>query len=157
MPGFPVHHQLPEFAQTHVHQVSDAIQPSRPLLPPSPFAFNLSQHQGLFQWVGSSHQVVIVLELQLQSFQWISGLISFKIDWFDLLNQGTLKSLFQYHSSKTSVLQCSAFFMIQLFYSFHINGIIKYVFCKYLLSLSRMFPGSWTRGMDQYFIFFSTK
>ena len=71
MPGFPVHHQLPEFAQTHVHQVSDAIQPSRPLLSPSPPAFNLSQHQGLLQGVSSLHQVAKVLELQLQhqSFQ----------------------------------------------------------------------------------------
>ena len=73
MPGFPVLHYLPEFAQTHVHWVSDAIQPSHPLLPPSPPPFNLSQHQGLFQWVSSLHQVAKVLELQLQhqSFQWI--------------------------------------------------------------------------------------
>jgi len=69
----PVHQQLPELAQTHVHQVGDAIKPSHPLSPPFPSAFNLSQHQGLFQWVSSSHQVTIVLELQLQhqSFQWI--------------------------------------------------------------------------------------
>ena len=66
MPGFPVHHQLPEPAQTHVHWVSDAIQPSHPLLSPSPPIFNLSQHQGLFQWVSSSHQVIKVLEFQLQ-------------------------------------------------------------------------------------------
>ena len=65
MPGFPVHHQLPEFAQTHVHWVNNAIQPSHPLSSPSPPAFNLSQHQGLFQWVGSSHQVAKVLEFQL--------------------------------------------------------------------------------------------
>ena len=65
MPGFPVLHYLPEFVQTHVHWVSDAIQPSRPLSP-SPPAFNLSQHQGLFQRVSSSHQVAKVLELQLQ-------------------------------------------------------------------------------------------
>ena len=72
-PGFPVHHQLPEFAQTHVHRVGDAIQLSHPLLSPSPPAFNLSQHQGLFQWVSSSHQVAKVLEFQLQhrSFQWL--------------------------------------------------------------------------------------
>ena len=72
-PGFPVHHQLPEFAQTYVHQVGDAIQPSHPLLSLSPPAFNLSQHQGLFQWVSSLHQVAKVLEFQLQhqSFQWI--------------------------------------------------------------------------------------
>ena len=71
-PGFPVHHHLPEFAQIHVHWSSDALEPSHPL-PPSHFAFNLSQHQGLFQWVSSSHQVAKVLEFQLQhqSFQWI--------------------------------------------------------------------------------------
>ena len=66
MPGFPVLHHLPEFAQTHVHQVGDAIQPSQPLLSPSPPAFSLFQNQGLFQLVGSSHQVAKVLELQLQ-------------------------------------------------------------------------------------------
>ena len=73
MPGFPVLPNLPKFAQTHGHRVSDAIQPSHPLWPPSSPAFNLSQHQGLFQWVSSSHQVAKVLELQLQqqSFQWI--------------------------------------------------------------------------------------
>ena len=73
MPSLPVHHQLPELTQTHVHCVSDAIQPSHPLSSPSPPTFNLSQHQGLFQWVGSLHQVAKVLEFQLQhhSFQWI--------------------------------------------------------------------------------------
>ena len=73
MPGFPVHQQLPELAQTYVHWVGDAIQPSHPLSSPSPPAFNLSQHQGLFQWVTSAHQVAKVLEFQLQhrSFQWI--------------------------------------------------------------------------------------
>ena len=72
-PGLPDHHQLPEFIQTHVHSVSDAIQSSHPLLSPSPPAFNLSQHQCLFQWVSSSHQVAKVLEfpLQQQSFQWV--------------------------------------------------------------------------------------
>ena len=71
--GFPVHQQLPEVTQNHVHRVSDAIQPSHPLLSPSPPTFNPSQHQGLFKWVSSSHQVAKVLELQLQhqSFQWI--------------------------------------------------------------------------------------
>ena len=71
-PGFPVHHQLLELAQTDVHRVGDTIQPSHPLSSPSPPAFNLSQHRGLFQWVSSSHQVAKVLELQLQhqSFQW---------------------------------------------------------------------------------------
>ena len=65
-PGLPVHHQLPEFTQTHVHWVSDATQPSHPLSTPSPPALNLSQHQGLFHWVSSSHQVAKVLEFQLQ-------------------------------------------------------------------------------------------
>ena len=71
-PGLPVHHQLLEFPQSHVHRVSDAIQPSHPLLPPSPPALNLSQHQGLFQWVSSLHQVAKVLEFQPQhqSFEW---------------------------------------------------------------------------------------
>ena len=76
-PGLPVHHQLPEFTQIHVDQVGDAIQPSHPLSPPSPPAFNLSQHQGLFQWVSSSNQVAKILEFQHQSFQWI-----FKTDFF---------------------------------------------------------------------------
>ena len=114
MPGFPIHHQLLKLAQTHVHQVGDAIQPSHSLLSPSPPAFNLSQHQGLFQWVSSSHQVARVLEFELQhhSFQWILGQISFRIDL--LAVQGTLKSFLQHHSSKTSILQCSAFFIVQL-------------------------------------------
>ena len=72
MPGLPVHHQLPELTQTHVHRVGDVIQPSHPLSSPSPSALNPSQHQGLFQWVNSLHQVAKVLEfrLQHQSFQW---------------------------------------------------------------------------------------
>ena len=72
-PGLPAHHQLLEFTQTHVHWVGDAIQPSPPLSSPSPPAFNLSQHQGLFKWVSSSHEVANILEFQLQhqSFQWI--------------------------------------------------------------------------------------
>ena len=71
MPDFPVYQHLPQLAQTHVHWVSDAIQPSHALSSPSPPAFNLSQHQGLFKWVSSSHQVAKVLEFQHQSFQWI--------------------------------------------------------------------------------------
>ena len=107
MPGSPVIHYLLEFAHTHVHWVGDAIQTSHSV---APFCscLNLSQHQGLFRWVRSSHQVAKVLELQLQhqSFQWKFGLISFRIDWFDLLPvQGTLKSLFQHHHSKASILQ----------------------------------------------------
>ena len=89
-PGFPVFHHLPELAQTHIHWVSDAIQSSHPRSSPSPPAFSLSHHQGLFQWISSSHKVAKVLELQLQHEY--SGLISFRIDLFDLLAvQGTLK------------------------------------------------------------------
>ena len=81
-PGFPIHHQLLELTQTHVHGVGDAIQPSHPLLSPSPPAFNLSQYQGLFQWVSASHQVAKVLEFQLQhqSFQRLLR-TDFLYDW----------------------------------------------------------------------------
>ena len=106
MPGFPVHHQLPEFTQTHIHRVSDAIQPSHPLSSPSPLAPNPSQHQSLFQWVNSLNEVAKVLEFQLQhhSFQRTSRLISFRMDWLDLLAvQGTLKNLLQHHFSESLI------------------------------------------------------
>ena len=101
-PGLPVQHQLPELTQTHVYRVGDAIQLSHLLSSPSP-TFNLSQHQGLFQGISSSHQVAKVLEIQLQlnPSNEYSELIFFRIDWFDLLAiQGTLKSLLQHHSLK---------------------------------------------------------
>ena len=115
-PGFPVHHQLLELAQIHVHWVGDAIQPSHPLSSPS-LAFNLSQHQGLFKWVSSLHQVAKVLEFQLQhkSFQW-----TFKTDL--LAVPGTVKSLLQHHSSKASILQHSAFFIAQLSHPYMTTG-----------------------------------
>ena len=101
-----LHHQLPELAQTHVHCISDAIQPSHPLSPPSPPAFNLSQHQGLFQLVSSS----TIRWPKYWSFSFSispSNEYSFRTDWLDLLAvQGTLKSLLQPHSSKGSILQC---------------------------------------------------
>ena len=115
-PGLSVHHQLPELAQTHSHGVCDAIQPCHPLSSHSPPNLNLSQHQGLFQWVSSLHQVVKVLEFQLQhqSFQCIFRIYFFGMDWLDLLAvQGTLKSLLQHHSSKASILQHPAFFIVQ--------------------------------------------
>ena len=107
---------------------------SHPLSSPSPAALSLSQHQGLFQWVSSSHLVAKVLEFQFQhhSFQWTlnispsneySGLISFRINWFDLLAvQGTLKSPLQHHSSKASILQHSAFFIVQLSHPYMTAG-----------------------------------
>ena len=127
MPGFPVRHQLLELTQTHVHQVSDAIQPSHLLLSPSLPAFNLSQHQGVFQWVSSSHHAAKVLELQLlhQTCQWILR-TSFRIHWFDLLAvQETLKSLLQHHNSKASILWRSSFFMGQLSHPFMTTGKTK--------------------------------
>ena len=100
--GLPVHHQLPAFTQTHVYRVGDAIQPSHPLSSPSPPAPNPSQHQSLFQWVNSSHEVAKILEFQAQhqSFHEHPGLISFRMDRLDLLAvQGTLKSLLQHCST----------------------------------------------------------
>ena len=127
-PGLPVHHQLPESTQTHVHRVGDAIQPSHPLSSPSPPAPNPSQHQGLFKWVSFPHQAAKVLEFQLQhqSFQWTPrpGLSSFRMDWLNLLAvQGTLKSLLQHHSSKASILLWhSAFFIVQLSHPYMTTG-----------------------------------
>ena len=114
--GFPVLHYLPELAQTHVHWADNAIQPHHPLSPTSCSALNLSQHQGLFQWVNSSHQMAKVLEYLVSASlsKEYSGLISFRFNWLDLLAvQETLKSLLQHHTSKASILQCSAFFMVQ--------------------------------------------
>ena len=95
-PGFPVLHQLLEPTQTHVHRIGDAIQPSYPLSSPYPPTFNICQHQGLFQRVSSSHQVAKVLEFQLedQSSNEHSGLISFRMDWLDLLVGKGLSRLF---------------------------------------------------------------
>ena len=117
MPGFPVLHHLLELAETHVHWVSDAIQLFHHLLPPFPPAFNFPQYQGLFQWVSSLHQVAKVLSFSFSfsispSSQY-SGLISFRMDWLDLLAvQGTLKSLLPHYSLKALILQFSVFFMV---------------------------------------------
>jgi len=139
-PGLPVHQQLPEVTQNNVRWVSDAIQQSHPLSSPSPHAFSPSQHQGLFNWVGSSYEVAKELELQLQSFQWTPGLISFKMDWLDLLAvQGTLKSLLQHHSSKVAILQCSPFFIVQLSYPYMTTGktiaLTRWTFIGKVMSL----------------------
>ena len=114
--GFPVLHSLPEFAQTHIHYISDATQPSPCLSSPSP-ALNLSQHQGLLQWMGSSHQLAKVFSalLQHQSFQWMFRTDFLRTDWFDLLAvQGTFKRLLQHHSSKVPSLRRSAFLAVRL-------------------------------------------
>ena len=117
IPGLPVHHQLPEFTLTPVHWVNDAIQPSHRLSSPSPPALNLSQHQGLFKWVSSSHQVAKVLEFQLQyqPFQWIfkvylpqDGLVWFPCSPRDSQEPSPTQQ------SKAPILWCSAFFTVQL-------------------------------------------
>ena len=119
--NFPVLHKLPEFAQTDVHWVDDATKPSHPLLAPSPL-FNLSQPQGLFQWVNSLIWWPKHWSFSISPWNEYSGLISFRCDCFDLLaNQGTLKNLLQHHSSKESI-QCSAFFMVQLSHLYSTTG-----------------------------------
>ena len=124
MPGFPVLHYLLEFAQVDVHWVSDAIQPSQPLLPPSPLALNYSQCSRVF----STELALPIRWPKCWSFSIspsneYSGLISFRIDWFDLLAiQGILKHLLQHQSSKASVFQHSAFFMVQLSHPYTTTG-----------------------------------
>ena len=123
-PGLTVHHQLLEITQTHARWVGDATQPSHPLLSPSPPTFNLSQHQE------NSESKFRIRWPKYWSFSFSicpsnehPGLISFSMDWLDLLAvQGTLKSLLQQHSSKASVLQCSAFFIVQLSHPYMTTG-----------------------------------
>ena len=137
MPGLPVLHCLLEFAQTHIHWNSDAIQPSHPLSSPPP-AFHFFRHQDLFQWADFSHQVAKILELQHQRPVNIQG-------WFPLeltglfAVQGSLKSLLQYHSWKASVLQCSAFFMAQPSHPYMTTGktiaLTRQMFVSKVMSL----------------------
>ena len=112
-PGFPVLHHLPELTQTHVHGLSDAIQPSHPLTPPFPPALNLSQHQGLTA-LHTSWPKYWSFRFSISPSNEYSGLIFFRIDWFDVLAvQGTLKSLLQLQSSKASIIWCSALSIFQ--------------------------------------------
>ena len=124
-PDLPVHHQLPEFTQTHVHQVGDAIQPSHPLaspslLPPIPPSIRVFSNEstlcmGWPKYWSFSFSIIPSKE--------IPGLISFRMDWLDLLAvQGTLKSLLLHHSSKASILRCSAFFTVQLSHPYMTTG-----------------------------------
>ena len=124
-PGFPVPHQLPEFTQTHVHRVHDAIQPSHPLLSPSPpasippsirvFSNESTLHMRWPKYRSFSCSIIPSKE--------IPGLISFRMDWLDLLAvQGTLKSLLQHHSSKASILRHSAFYIVQLSHPYMTTG-----------------------------------
>ena len=126
MPGLPVHHQqLLEFTQSHVRWVGDAIQPSHPLSSPSPPAPNLCNLR-----VFSNESALHIRWPKYWSFSFsispsnkYSGLIYCRIDWFDLLAvQGFPKSILQHHSSKASILQCSAFFKVQLSHPYMTNG-----------------------------------
>ena len=130
--------QLLELTQIHVQWVDDALQPPHPLSSPFLHDFNLSQHQGLFQWVSSSHQVAKILEFQLQhqSFQCIFRTVSFRMGWLDLLAvQETLKSLLQDHSSKASILQCSAYFILQLSHPYITIGKVIALTRLYIVTL----------------------
>ena len=149
-PGLPVHYQLPESTQTHVQCVSDAIQPSHPLCSPSPPGFNLSQHQGLF------HSVLRINWPKYWNFNFsispsneYSGLITFRMDWLDLLAvQGTLKSLLQHHSSKASILQCSAFFIVQFSHPYMTTGktiaLTRWTFVGKVMSLLFIYCLGWS-------------
>ena len=141
-PDLPVHHQLPEFTETHVHRVSDAIQPSHPLSSPSPPAPNPSQHQSLLQWVNSRRRWPKYWRFSFSIIpsKEVPGLISFRMDWLDLLAvQGTLKSILQHHSSKASILQCSAFFTVQLSHPYMTTGkttaLTRWTFVGKIMSL----------------------
>ena len=124
-PGLPVHHQLPEFIQTHLHRVSDAIQPSHPLLSPSPPASNPPSIR-----VFSNESTLRMRWPKYWSLSFstipskeIPGLISFRMDWLDLLAvQGTLKSLLQHHTAEAAILQHSTFFTVQLSHPYMTTG-----------------------------------
>ena len=153
--ALPVHHQLPEFTQTHAHRVGDAIQPSHPLSSPSPPAPNPSQHQGIFFFfffvfcigVFSNESTLHMSWPKYWSFSFsISpsnehpGLISFRMDCLDLLAvQGTLKSLLQHHSSKASIFRCSAFLIVQLSHPYMTTGktiaLTRWTFVGKVMSL----------------------
>ena len=141
-PGLPVHCQLPEFTLTHVYWAGDAISPSHPLSPPSPPDVNLSQIK-----VFSNESVLHIRQSKYWSFSFnispsneYSGLISFRMDWLDLLAvQGTLKSLLQHHSLKASILQCSAFLVVQLLHPYMTTGktiaLTRWTFVGKVMSL----------------------
>jgi len=139
-PGFPVLHHLPELAQTHVHWVSDAIQPSHPLSSLSPPAFNLSQHQGYSNESALRIRWPKYWSFSISPSNEYSGLISFRINSFDLLaGQGTIKSLLKHDSSKASILWSSAFFMVQLSHLYMTTGktiaLTRWIFVGKVMSL----------------------
>ena len=141
-PGFPIHHQLLELTQTDVHRVGDAIQPSHPLssllLPPSIFpSIRVFSNASVLHIRWPKYWT---FSFSINTSNEYSGLISFRIDWFDYLAvQGTLKSLLQHHSSKVSILRCSAFFIVQLSHPYMTTGkiitLIRWTFVGKVMSL----------------------
>ena len=135
-PGFPVHHQLPDLDQTHVHGVSDAIQPFHPLSSPSPPALNLSHYQSLFQWVSSSHQVAKYwsFSFSISPSNKRSGLVSFRMD--SLQSKGLLMV---FSNTTLSILQCLAFFIVQLSHPYMTTGktiaLTRWAFVSIVMSL----------------------
>ena len=124
-PGLPVHHQLPEFTQTHVHRVGDTIQPSHPLsslllLPPIPPSIKVFSNDSTLHMKWPKYWSY---SFSISPSKEHPGLISFRMDWLDLLAvQGTLKSLLQHHSSKASIFRCSVFFIVQLSHPYMTTG-----------------------------------
>ena len=140
-PGLPVHHQLPGFTQTHVHWVSDGIQPFHPLLslllPPSTFpSIRVFSNESVLHIRGPKYWN---FSFSFSPSNEYSGLISFRMDWFELAVQGTLKNLLQHYSSKASILWCSAFFLVQLSHPYMITGktiaLIRRTFVDKVMSL----------------------
>jgi len=140
-PGLPVHHQLLETTQTHVYRVGDAIQPSHPLVPFSscPQSFSIA---GSFQMSQLSHQMAKVLKFQfnISPSNEHPGPFSFRMDWLDrVAAQGTLKSLLQHHTSETSALECSTFFIVQLSHPYMTTGktvaLTRWTFVDKVMSL----------------------
>ena len=135
-PGFPAHHQLPDLDQTHVHGVSDAIQPFHPLSSPSPPALNLSHYQSLFQWVSSSHQVAKYwsFSFSISPSNKRSGLVSFRMD--SLQSKGLLMV---FSNTTLSILQCLAFFIVQLSHPYMTTGktiaLTRWAFVSIVMSL----------------------
>jgi len=143
MSGFLFHHQLLKPTQTYVDRVGDPIQPSHPLSFPSPPAFNLSQHQGLFQWVSSLHQVAKVLELHFQHQSFIMTIQDWFpsewTGWISLQSKGLFKSLLQHHNSKASILRYSAFLIVQISHPYMTTGkniaLTRWTFAGKVMSL----------------------
>ena len=138
-PGLPVYHQLPESTQAYVYWVCDAIQPSHPLSSPSPPGLNLYQHQGLFKWVSSLHQVAKYWSFSF-NISPSNEHPGHRVDWLDLLAvQWTLKSLFQDHSSKASIIWCSAFLRVQFSHPYMTIGktiaLTRWTFVGKVMSL----------------------